>query len=165
MRNKSNYIKIRHTFSATERLKQAHQLLGITNLLAGEMEQLFNQWAKIRITDSEVKKLVQMAMAPNKETLQNLQSNKQDELSSIYNNSVSAVLDYANSHPLQLENTTQGTLYGTYNAENGYFQNVRNYKDEDSKFKSIMYGTALQRNQTAFDLCHSFAKSGVNAFN
>jgi phage/plasmid-like protein (TIGR03299 family) len=165
MRNKSNCIKIRHTSSATDRLKQAHELLGITNLLAGEMEQLFNQWAKIRITDSEVKKLVQMAMAPNKETLQSLQSNRQDELSSIYNNSVSAVLDYANSHPSQLQAITQGTLYGAYNAVNGYFQNVRNYKDGESKFKSIMYGTALQRNQTAFDLCQSFAKSGVRAFN
>jgi hypothetical protein len=74
-------------------------------------------------------------------------------------------LDYANSHPSELETNTQGTLYGAYNAVNGYFQNVRNYKDEESKFKSIMYGTALHRNQTAFDLCQSFAKSGVRAFN
>ncbi|MES2653297.1 MAG: DUF932 domain-containing protein [Bacteroidota bacterium] len=165
MRNKSNCLKIRHTSSASDRLKQAHELLGITNLLAGEMEQLFNQWAKIRITDSEVKKLVQMAMAPNKETLRCLQSNRIEELSSIYTNSVGAVLDYAGSDESQNDATTKGTLYGAYNAVNGYFQNVRNYKDEESKFKSIMYGTALQRNQTAFDLCQSFAKSGVKAFN
>ncbi|MFC4213409.1 DUF932 domain-containing protein [Pedobacter lithocola] len=165
MSHKSNCIKIRHTSSATDRLKQAHQLLGITNLLAQEMEQLFNQWAKVRITDAEVKKLVQMAMAPNKETLQSLQSNRLDELSSIYTNTVSAVLDYAFSHHSQQEATTKGTLYGAYNAVNGYFQNVRNYKDDESKFKSIMYGTALQRNQTAFDLCQSFAISGVNVFN
>lgn len=165
MRSKSNCIKIRHTSSATDRLKQAHELLGITNLLAGEMEALFNRWAKIRITDAEVKRLVQLAMVPNKETLQSLQSNRIEELSSIYNNSVSAVLDYAGSHESQQDLTTKGTLYGAYNAVNGYFQNVRNYKDEESKFKSIMYGTALQRNQTAFDLCQSFAKSGVKSFN
>jgi phage/plasmid-like protein (TIGR03299 family) len=161
MRNKSNCIKIRHTSSATDRLKQAHELLGITNLLAGEMEQLFNQWSKIRITDVEVKKLVQMAMAPNKETMQNLQSNRHDYLSSIYTNSVRAVLDYAGSHESQQDSTTKGTLYGAYNAVNGYFQNVKNFKDDESKFKSIMYGTALQRNQSAFDLCQSFAKSGT----
>ncbi|MFI5452252.1 DUF932 domain-containing protein [Pedobacter sp. UC225_61] len=165
MRSKSNCIKIRHTSSATDRLKQAHELLDITNLLALEMEELFNSWAKIRITDSEVKKLVQMAMAPNKETLQSLQSNRYEQLSSIYTNSISAVLDYAGSHESQQDYTTKGTLYGAYNAVNGYFQNVRNYKDEESKFKSIMYGTALQRNQTAFDLCKSFAKSGLKAFN
>ncbi|RZJ84321.1 MAG: DUF945 domain-containing protein [Chryseobacterium sp.] len=165
MGSKSNCIKIRHTSSATDRLKQAHELLGITNLLASEMEELFNSWAKIHITDSEVKKLVQIAMAPNKETLQNLQSKRYEELSSIYNNSVSAVLDYAGSHESQQDYTTKGTLYGVYNAVNGYFQNVRNYKDDESKFKSIMYGTALQRNQTAFDLCQGFAKSGLKAFN
>jgi hypothetical protein len=28
------------------------------------------------------------------------------------------------------------------------------------KFKTIMGGTGLQRNQTAFDLCNEFAKHG-----
>ena len=65
----------------------------------------------------------------------------------------------------QLEATTQGTLYGAYNAVNGYFQNVRNYKDEESKFKSIMYGTALQRGQTSFNLCTDFAQFGKEALN
>ncbi|GAC1312574.1 MAG: hypothetical protein NVSMB24_34340 [Mucilaginibacter sp.] len=80
MTNHSGTIKIRHTTSATERLKQAHSLMDITNLLAGEMEGLFNQWAKVRITDVEVKKLIQIAMAPNKEVLQNLAEGKLDRL-------------------------------------------------------------------------------------
>lgn len=61
--------------------------------------------------------------------------------------------------------STKGTVFGAYNAVTGYFQNVRNYKDDESKFKSIMYGTGLQRSQTAFDLCSSFAKNGVDALN
>jgi hypothetical protein len=47
----------------------------------------------------------------------------------------------------------------------GYFQNVRNYKDDESKFKSIMYGTGLQRSQTAFDLCDKFSRYGIGALN
>jgi len=160
MRNHSNGIKIRHTASANERLKQAHQLLGITNQLADELEEVFNRWAKIRITDHAVKKLIQVAMAPNKEVLQSLQSGKQDELSTTYNNMVSSVMEYALISPTQQEATTKGTLFGAYNAVTGYFQNVRNYKDDESKFKSIMYGTGLQRSQTAFDLCTEFAKHG-----
>lgn len=85
LRKHSNSIKIRHTASAHDRLKEAHKLLGITNQLAKEMEQVFNSWAKVKITDRQVKKLVQIAMAPNKETLQNLQTGKQDEFSSVYN--------------------------------------------------------------------------------
>jgi phage/plasmid-like protein (TIGR03299 family) len=165
LRNHSNAIKIRHIASAVDRLKQAHQLLGITNLLANELEEVFNNWSKIRITDNAVKRLIQIAMAPNKEVLQNLQNGKLDELSTNYNNMVSSVMEYALTNPTQQEVTTKGTLFGAYNSITGYFQNVRNYKDDESKFKSIMYGTGLQRSQTAFDLCKEFSKTGMGALN
>jgi len=165
MRNHSNAVKIRHTASAVDRLKQAHQLLGVTNLLANKLEETFNNWSRIRITDNAVKRLVQVAMAPNKEVLQNLKNGKLDELSATYNNMVSSVMEYALTSPTQQEVTTKGTLFGAYNSVTGYFQNVRNYKDDESKFKSIMYGTGLQRSQTAFDLCNQFAKHGIEALN
>jgi len=165
LNNHSHSIKIRHTASAVDRLKQAHQLLGVTNLLANELEEVFNNWSKIRITDNAVKRLIQVAMAPNKEVLQNLQNGKLDELSTNYNNMVCSVMEYALTNPTQQEVTTKGTLFGAYNAVTGYFQNVRNYKDDESKFKSIMYGTGLQRSQTAFDLCKEFSKHGIEALN
>ena len=165
LNNHSHSIKIRHTASAVDRLKQAHQLLGVTNLLSNELEEVFNSWSKIRITDNAVKRLIQVAMAPNKEVLQNLQNGKLDELSTNYNNMVSSVMEYALTNPTQQEVTTKSTLFGAYNAVTGYFQNVRNYKDDESKFKSIMYGTGLQRSQTAFDLCTQFAKHGIEALN
>jgi len=159
LKNHTNSIKIRHTASAKERLKQAHQLLGITNQLANELEEVFNHWSKVRITDRQVKRLVQLAMAPNKGTLNNLKTNKQDDFSSAYTNIENNVLEYALTSPTQQEVSTKGTVFGAYNAVTGYFQNVRNYKDDEYKFKSIMYGTGLQRSQTAFDLCGSFAKT------
>ena len=165
MKNHSNCIKIRHTASAQDRLNQAHKLLGITNQLAAELEEVFNRWSNIRINDHQVKRLVQMAMAPNKEVLKNLQNENPDELSTAYNNMVSSVMEYALTSPTQQEATTKGTLFGAYNAVTGYFQNVRNYKDDESKFKSIMYGTGLQRSQTAFDLCYSFSRNGNGALN
>ena len=98
LKTQSNAIKI-PTASAHDRLKEAHKLLGITNLLAKEMEGVFNQWSKVRITDKQVKKLVQMAMAPNKETLNNLQMGKQDEFSSVSTNMVDKVLKYSATNP------------------------------------------------------------------
>ena len=68
LRYQSNAIKIRHTTNAKERLEDAHKLMGITNQLSNELEGIFNQWAKVRITDPEVKKLIQMALVPNKIT-------------------------------------------------------------------------------------------------
>ena len=165
MRNYRNSIKIRHTASANDCLKQAHQLLSVTNLFANELEEVFNNWSKIRITDNSVKRLVQLAMAPNKEVLENLKTGSQDELSTTYRNIVSSVMEYALTSPTQQEETTKGTLFGAYNAVTGYFQNVRDYKDGEAKFKSIMYGTGFQRSQTAFDLCKGYAKNGNSALN
>lgn len=163
MQNHSGAIKIRHTSSATERLKQAHTLMGITSLLSGEMEGLFNHWAKVRITDAEVKKLIQIAMAPNKEVLQNLAEGKTEMLSTHYTNIVDNVYEYALGSQTQQMETTAGTVFGAYNSVTGYFQNVRSFKSDEVKFKSIMDGTAKLRAQTAFNLCRDFANQGGEA--
>lgn len=165
MRNHSGGIKIRHTASANDRLKQAHTLMGISHVVAQELEELFNHWAKVRITDQQVKKLIQLAMAPNKEVIQNLELGLVDKLSTTYTNIVDNAYAYAMGNPTQQMETTAGTLFGAYNAITGYYQNVRNFKDGDAKYKSIMDGTAKQRAQVAFDLCGNFAKSGADALN
>ena len=60
-------------------------------------------------------------------------------------------------------NTTKGTVFGAYNAVTGYYQNVRNYKDDESKLQSIvMGGTAQAKAQRAFELCNQFAKDGAD---
>jgi hypothetical protein len=163
LRNQSGGIKIRHTASANDRLKQAHTLMGISHVVAQELEGLFNHWSKVRITDAQVKKLIQVALAPNKEVIQNLELGLVDKLSTTYTNIVDNAYAYAMGNPTQQMETTAGTVFGAYNAITGYYQNVRNFKDGDAKFKSIMDGTAKQRAQVAFDLCGNFAKNGADA--
>jgi len=159
----SNCIKIRHTMGAKERLEQAHKVMGLSNQLSHQLEQLFNQWSRVHITDSEVKKLIQLALVPNKEVLQNIRAGKDDELSTCFKNSCDAAFVYAMSSPTQQGDTTQGTLFGAYNAVTGYFQNVRHYKDDTCKVKSLLYGgTAQTRTQKAFDLCIAFEKGGMD---
>jgi len=165
IRSKQNNIKIRHTANAVERLKQAHELMGISNSLANEMEALFNHWSKVRITDKELKKLIEIAMAPSKEVLNSLQEEKFHHLSSHYLNIVENVLEYALVAPSQQEVTTKGTLFGAYNAVTGYFQNVRNYASEEHKLKSMMWGTGFQRAQATFDLCERYAHKGTVQLN
>ncbi len=165
MRNHSNGIKIRHTASANDRLKQAHTLMGISHVIAEELEELFNYWTKVRITDKQVKKLIQVALAPNREVIQNLELGLLENLSTTYTNIVDTAYAYAMGNPTQQMETTAGTLFGAYNAITGYYQNVRNFKDGGAKFKSIMDGTAKQRAQVAFDLCGNFARSGADALN
>ncbi|RBQ12025.1 DUF932 domain-containing protein [Pedobacter miscanthi] len=153
MKNSSNSIRIRHSSGAGDRLKTAHTLMGISGRIGDEMEQVFNHWAGLRISDDEVKKLIQIAMAPNREILGKLKNGTVDEASSVYKNIVDDVFGYAMANPSQVLDTTKGTLFGAYNAVTGYYQNVRKFKDGESKFKSILEGTAKQRGQAAFDLC------------
>lgn len=162
MRNHSNSVKIRHTTNVKDRLTQAHKVMGLANKLSVQMEGIFNQWAKVRITDPEVKKLIQLALVPNKEVLQNINADKVDELSTAFTNIVDRVYDYAMSDSTQQTDTTRGTLFGAYNAVSGYFQNVRSYKTEELKLNSIMNGTAQLRTQSAFNLCEAFAGKGAD---
>jgi phage/plasmid-like protein (TIGR03299 family) len=164
-RNCSNAIKIRHTSNVKERLEQAHKVMGISYKLSEYLETSFNQWSKVRITDKQVMNLIQLAMVPNKEVLKDLQSGLMDELSTCYKNMCDSVFEYAISSPTQQTETTKGTVFGAYNSVTGYFQNVRNYKTDEAKVKSLLFGgTAQQRTQKAFNLCEDFA-TGKISFN
>lgn len=162
MRNRSNTFRIRHTAGAKDRLEEAHRLMGMSNQLSVELEAIFNHWTRVCITDTEVKKLIQLAMVPNKEVLSNLNTGKDDELSKVFRNMVNNVFEYAMTNPTQQMETTKGTVFGAYNAVTGYFQNFRSYKDDEAKLKSLLLGgTAQQRTQAAFNLCADFAKNGT----
>jgi phage/plasmid-like protein (TIGR03299 family) len=161
MRNHTNSVKIRHTINAKERLEQAHKVMSISNNLSKELETIFNHWTKVCITDAEVKKLIQLALMPNKETLQYVLAGNENEFSTCFVNMCDAAYEYAMSNPTQQQETTKGTLFGAYNAVTGYYQNVRNYRDNEAKLKSLLLGgTAQLRTQKAFNLCEAFAKHG-----
>ncbi|GAA4341142.1 DUF932 domain-containing protein [Flaviaesturariibacter amylovorans] len=164
MNQRSNTIKIRHTAGAGARLEMAHQLMGITNRLSSQLEAIFNHWSRVQITDREVKKLIQLALAPTKETVAQLQGKGKDGLSTYFQNMCEAAYEYALSHPSQNTDTTRGTLFGAYNAVTGYFQNVRTYKSEEAKLKSLLLnGSAQSKVQNAFRLCEGFAQKGNSA--
>lgn len=162
LQNMSNVVRIKHTAGAKQRLEDAHKVMGLANKLSNELENTFNHWAKITVCDDEMKKLIQLALCPNKETLQHLQKGNFDDLSTVFKNTVDDAFAYAMISEAQQMATTKGTLYGAYNAVTGYFQNVRNYKDNEAKLQSIVLGgTAQFKSQKAFDLCENFARSGA----
>ncbi len=161
LKNMSNVVRIRHTNGAVGKLVEAHRVMGIASANSKAMEATFNHFAKVRISDKEVKRLIEMAMAPNKETLQLLHKNQYSGLSTVFKNQCEEVFSYAMTSDTQQLETTKGTVFGAYNAITGYFQNVRSYKDEEAKLKSLVYGgTAASKAQKALDLCSAFATEG-----
>ncbi|MBW7674260.1 DUF932 domain-containing protein [Chryseobacterium chendengshani] len=162
LKNMSNVVRIRHTAGAKQRLEDAHKVMGLANKLSTELESTFNHWAKITIGDDEMKKLIQLALCPNKETLQHLEKGNSDDLSSVFKNTVDDAFAYAMMNETQQMETTKGTLFGAYNAVTGYFQNVRSYKNSEAKLQSIVLGGSAQvKSQKAFDHCEQFARIGA----
>jgi hypothetical protein len=43
-------------------------------------------------------------------------------------------------------------------------QNVKTYKNEETKLKSILFGTGFNKTQSAFNLCNEFEKHGNKMF-
>ncbi|WP_439559039.1 DUF932 domain-containing protein [Dyadobacter sp.] len=166
MKNMTNVVKIRHTSNAVERLRTAHKVMGIASKFSEEVGGIFNDWVKKPITDPQLKRLIEIAMAPNREVLGNLRDGKINALSTQFTNIVDDVYEYALSNPTQQLPTTMGTVFGAYNAVTGYFQNVRKFQDDEAKVKSILLGgTAQLRAQTTFNLCADFAKNGISTLN
>ncbi len=162
--NCSNMVTIRHTTGAIDRLKEAHKVMGMVSKASPLLQEVFNHMATVKISDPEVKKLIQIAMAPNKEVLENIKLGKEDENSTAFKNIVDEVFGYSVMSETQQLETTKGTVFGAYNAVTGYFQNVRSYKDNDAKLKSILYGgTGQSKAQKTFELCLEFAKKGSDA--
>ena len=165
LRNMSNVVRIKHTAGAKQRLENAHKVMGLANTLSNQLQDIFNTWAKVRVTDREIRKLIELALCPNKETLTHLEKGNYDEISTVFKNTVEDAFAYAMISDTQQMDTTKGTLFGAYNAVTGYYQNVRNYKSGEAKLESIvMGGTAQLKTQKAFDLCTAFAQNGADIF-
>ncbi|HRO48179.1 DUF932 domain-containing protein [Agriterribacter sp.] len=165
LHNMSNVVRIKHTAGAKQRLENAHRVMGLANTLSNQLEDIFNHWTTIEVTDHEVKKLIQLALCPNRETLDLLKKGSDDEISTVFKNTVEDAFAYGMISDCQQMTTTKGTLFGAYNAVTGYYQNVRSYKDDEAKLQSIvMGGTAQLKTQKAFELCTAFARDGAEIF-
>ena len=166
LRSMTNVVRIKHTSGAKGRIENAHKIMGLANTLSNQLEGIFNEWAKVKVSDREVKKLIQLALCPNKETLDLIKKGAEDEISTVFKNTVEDAFAYAMISDTQQMDTTKGTLFGAYNAVTGYYQNVRNYKNDEAKLQSIVLGgTAQLKSQKAFELCNGFALDGAEILN
>jgi phage/plasmid-like protein (TIGR03299 family) len=156
----TNRIEIIHTANASHQIRDAHKIMKLCNTLDPIYNVTFNEWAGTKIDDPTMKRLIQLAIG-SREALANLRDGKEDETSTVFQNQVIEIMQYALMADTQQMDTTCGTLYGFYNAITGYFQNVKEYKDDVAKIRSIFYaGTAQQKVQNAFRLCEQYAKHG-----
>jgi len=163
LKNMTRVVRIKHTSNAKQRLEQAHKVLLIAGNASSQLEHTFNHWANVRITDKEIKRLIELALA-SKETVAYIKEGKEDKIPTAFKNRCADAFTYAMLNDTQHLETTKGTVFGAFNAVTGYYQNVLEYKNDEAKVKSIIYGgTAYASTEKAFELCDSFSRYGAEA--
>ncbi|WP_130855632.1 DUF932 domain-containing protein [Olivibacter jilunii] len=162
LRNCTHAVRVRHTASADQQLQDAFKVMEMHHKTTPVLQELFTHWSKVRITDREVRRLIEMAMANNPEVLKHVIEGNSEALSTRFKNTCNEVYSYAMANETQQMETTKGTVFGVYNGVTGYFQHVRKYGTPEDKVKNILLGgTAFNRAQQAFDLCLNYAKHGT----
>jgi phage/plasmid-like protein (TIGR03299 family) len=122
LRGAQHKVSIMHTTNAVANLKKAHEVMGIANMLSGELEQIYDQMSRTKISDDGLKDYIKQVFLKPDEI--RLLAEGKIELSSRRANQLDEVFEYAQVGPGQDMVTAKGTLFGAYNAVTGYFSNV-----------------------------------------
>jgi phage/plasmid-like protein (TIGR03299 family) len=146
LRQSRRAVSIRHTTGAQQKLRDAHKLMGITARNSKTLSEALNAIAKVKISDAQLRRFIELAMSPQREQID------EKEFSQRFVNTIDEIMEYAHVHPTQLTKETKGTLYGALHAVTGYFQNVKEYKDDEKAVRSIIYGTAKRKSAFAMSV-------------
>jgi phage/plasmid-like protein (TIGR03299 family) len=144
LKGKSNFVTIRHFKNATEKLQEAHKLLGFTTKYYDELSATYNKMQKKVVSDSDVTRWVKKILG----------TPSQDKISTKKLNHVQSIMNlYESGEGAQF---SRGTLWGFVNAVTEYadFEKVVR-GDESNKSKrlnSVWFGTGADLKQKAFNL-------------
>lgn len=128
-----NIIPIRHTSTYKEQIDEAVRLMGIKNTYEAQITELFTSLAEVKVNNDVAKKY-----------FQNLIVGKTDyevkEVSPQKLRMLDDMIRYYIHHPSQQQ--CVGNAFGLYNAATGYFQNMKDYKNDEQKFNNILLGAS-----------------------
>lgn len=166
IRQAENFVRFKHTASVHSNISTGADILGISEKLRKDAEELFIHLREIRVTDDEVRVYIANNIMSNKE-IENMFATDTNLLS-IFNKNGSAIdnvgismrkvnqlvdtFDYYLQGPGQPE--IRGTAWGAYNAISGYYSNVDNAIGE-KRLDSILFGSKATAINNALSLALS----------
>jgi phage/plasmid-like protein (TIGR03299 family) len=144
-----NKVSIEHRIGAKDRLSEAYKVMNIASKYMQEVEEIFNQMAKRKIQDEQLKAYI-------KEVMRNeykLGDKEIEEESTRFKNQVNSIYEFALSHPTQQTNAARGTLWGAYNSISGYFNHIVKYPNgNEQKFNSQFFGNGYNKINKGFQI-------------
>lgn len=160
LKNNENYIKIRHTQSAGERLQRGAEILRIACKHAKNAELIYQSLSTIQMTDAEVMDYIAKlnltedeyaALTYGKDNLQYVLNKlyqkdyttmESANISTRKANNIISMFEYYQDGIGQKE--IVGTGWGAYNAVTGYYSNVANLSGE-KRVDSLLWGNANRK--------------------
>ncbi len=147
--NNTNRVYIKHTQNVKERFVEAALVMGMHSEYLDKLEVAFRLLYDKRVSDQDMKSIITRAFL-SKEEIKTLALTGNIELSTRKTNMVDGVVQYY--HQATEIDSIRGTGYAVYNAVAGYFQNVKNFRTDEQKMKSIVLGgLSTQYSQRVFD--------------
>jgi phage/plasmid-like protein (TIGR03299 family) len=148
-----NKICIEHRSGAKEKLAEAYKVMNIASKYMSEVEEIFNQMAKTKIEDEQLKAYIKEVMQ-NKYAKQLTEEEKIEE-STRLKNQVNSIFEFALTHPTQQTDATRGTVWGAYNSISGYYNHICKFKGgAEHKFESQFFGNGYKKISKGFELAH-----------
>ena len=137
-------VRIRHTPSATEKLQEAHKLLGLTNQLYTQLDYIFNRMALRKVSGQQLVDYVKTLVPDNPEAENNTRTeNIRNHILYLHDEIPEAAMH-------------KGTLFGFINAISEYSDHNSDQKDPSKQLRSIWFGgSGEQLKQRAFKLAES----------
>lgn len=132
-------VRIWHIAHADEKLKKAHEILGLTNKLYSELEHIFNCMSAKKMTQAATEEYMKNIFPINP------QSNGQSRMHAVQERVLELVETGRGAE------TTKGTLWGAFNAVTEYVDHCRLANATDSnRLKSIWFGSGERIKKEAF---------------
>jgi phage/plasmid-like protein (TIGR03299 family) len=144
-----NVVKIRHTVTVQERTEQALQLMVLGEKHKEKAHQGFDRLVDTKFSEKRFFDYV-AAVFLDKGERQKIAAGDPSAISTRKKGLLGSFFEYAQFGPGQTE--FKGTAWNAYNAVTGYLGNVANYKDENTRMFSLMFGAAEKVNAKALEL-------------
>lgn len=139
LRGMNNRISIKHTLNAKNNMLKGAKLLGIKNQFEIDLDNLASELAANKVNDNTAKEYFGDVFYPNEP----ITPHKNQLLKQVFEN-------YKEGLGSSLE-ARKDTAWGLVNAVSGYYQNIKQYK-EDGQLKSILGGKTEKTINKALEL-------------
>ena len=121
-------IQIKHTAAATEKLKEAHKVLELTNQLYRELDYIFNRMSLRKVTSQQLLDYVKTLVPDNPEAESKTRTeNIRNHILSLHDDTKEAAMH-------------KGTLFGAFNAVTELVDHYSTSNNESKRLKSMWFG-------------------------